>query len=113
MMTKLTDDILDLSKMKAGVFELNPKPFELYQLVEDITYVFEGQCEQKGIGFKFNCTEEVSNQSFCTDINRLRQVLLNFISNAYKFTCLGSINVNMEFLNDEIPSPFKPRKLMF
>jgi signal transduction histidine kinase len=112
-MTKLTDDILDLSKMKAGAFELSPKPFELSQLVEEITYVFEGQCEQKGIGFKFNCSEDIQNQFFSSDINRIKQVLLNFISNAYKFTCLGNINVSMFFLTDEAISPFKPRKLMF
>lgn len=43
MMLKLTDDILDLSKINNGVFELNEGQFELRELIEEITYVFESQ----------------------------------------------------------------------
>lgn len=95
MMTKLTDDILDLSKINNGVFELNEHPFEIEQLVEEITYVFEYQCQQKGIDFEFLCDEYTRQQIFCSDINRIKQVLLNLISNSFKFTCEGSISVSL------------------
>jgi signal transduction histidine kinase len=113
MMTKLTDDIMDLSKMKAGVFELNTKPFELALLADEITYVFEGQWEQKGIAFMINCTDEMRSESFSADICRIKQILLNFISNAYKFTCNGSISVDMFFVSNDASSPLRPRKLGF
>lgn len=43
MMTNLTDDILDLSKIEAGAFNLNEQPFQMKTLAEEITYIFEGQ----------------------------------------------------------------------
>lgn len=96
MMTNLTDDILDLSKINAGVFELIEKPFPVSDLVEEVSYIFEVQCEQKGIGFEFTCSEELKTTLFCSDINRIKQILLNFISNAFKFTSVGSITVTVE-----------------
>ena len=95
MMTNLTDDILDLSKVNAGVFELNEDIFSIKQLVEEITYVFQGQCEQKGIYFQFICGEADLRQTFYSDVGRIKQVLLNLISNSFKFTCEGGITVTL------------------
>ena len=50
----LVEDILDLAKMEAGTFSLNIFPFKLQKLMDDISYIFGFQCEQKGIDFQIN-----------------------------------------------------------
>lgn len=52
ILTNLTEDILDLAKMEAGMFLLDNCEFTLNSLVEEINFIFELQCEQKGLKFK-------------------------------------------------------------
>ena len=113
MMTNLTDDILDLSKIEAGVFSLNEQPFQLRGLVEEITYIFEGQWNQKGIYFEFVWEQDILDQFFCSDICRIKQILLNLISNSVKFTSAGGITVSVSLgrITDEKGKP--KRKLYF
>lgn len=112
MMDKLTDDIMDLSKIKAGVYSLNERNFTISTLVEQISYFFETQWELKGILFQVNCEESSMKQTFCSDQGRITQILLNFISNSMKFTSHGSIVVNIEVVS-VITSEFPSRILNF
>ena len=96
MMTKLTDDILELSKIKAGVFQLNEKSFKIGSIIRDITYFFENQWEAKNISFEVRCEKEVREESFNSDEQRIKQILLNFLSNSLKFTSQGGISVNID-----------------
>ena len=99
MMDKLTDDIMDLSKIKEGVFSLNEKNFNISTLVEEITFIFETQCQLKGISFEVICDEFSRNQSFCSDKGRISQILINFISNSLKFTTQGCVCVKIEVID--------------
>ena len=87
----LVEDILDLAKIEAGTFSLNEQPFSIRSLVQDIEYVFEFQCAQKGIYFNVEADRRVLDETFCSDVGRIKQVLNNLISNAFKFTLQGGI----------------------
>ena len=96
----LVEDILDLAKIEAGTFSLNKQLFEVKSLVQDIQYVFEFQCTQKGIYFKVDIDNILVDKTFCSDIGRIKQVLNNLISNACKFTLRGGITLHIS-LNTE------------
>ena len=94
-MLSLVEDILDLAKIEAGTFKLNEQPFDVHTLIEEIKYIFEFQWAQKGITFKVNVNDELMKSSFCSDTGRIKQVLINLISNACKFTFEGRITLNV------------------
>ena len=98
----LVEDILDLAKIEAGTFSLNEQLFSINTLVQDMQFVFEFEWTQKGIYFKVEIDEGLSNSSFCSDIGRIKQVLYNLISNAWKFTIQGGIilRINEKFYFD-------------
>jgi signal transduction histidine kinase len=54
ILQSLTEDILDFAKIEAGIFSLNESPFVIQNLIDDIKYIFEYQCEKKGIRFEFD-----------------------------------------------------------
>ena len=87
----LVEDILDLAKIEAGTFSLNEQPFSICSLVKEIEYIFEFQWTQKGITFDVEVDHELIDSTFWSDMGRIKQVLINLISNAYKFTMKGGI----------------------
>ena len=91
----LVEDILDLAKIEAGTFKLNEEPFEIETLANDIKYIFEFQWNQKGILFRIDVDKEIIKSSFWSDIGRIKQILINLISNALKFTMEGRITLQI------------------
>ncbi len=90
----ILDDILDFSKVEAGRLELDPIPFDLEQAVYDVTRLLAPKAESKGIelilNYQANCPRHLLG-----DIGRLRQILMNLIGNAIKFTEKGHILVEV------------------
>jgi len=99
----LTEDILDLAKMEAGTFTLNLGPFTIGDLVDDMHYLFKEQCTYKGLAFIVDAPVALMRQKFVSDEGRVKQVLMNLISNAFKFTHQGHIRlaVSLQMINDE------------
>ncbi|MBF0369068.1 MAG: PAS domain S-box protein [Magnetococcales bacterium] len=91
----LINDILDLSKVEAGQLTLEHAPFNLKQLVEESYELFTFSALEKGIAFDYQFGEGLS-QWVMGDQTRLRQVLLNLIGNAIKFTQHGSVTLTVE-----------------
>ena len=81
----LLNDILDISKIEAGKIELSEERVELPKLAETVSEIIKPRCDDKHISFEtvFDSFAEVS---FLTDPLRLRQVLINLLGNAVKFT---------------------------
>ena len=98
-MASLTEDILDFAKIEAGMFALNEKPFEIGALVTEIEFIFENQCNQKGLWLRIDCPEALRHTLFDSDADRIRQILMNLISNAFKFTNRGGIAVTFELID--------------
>ncbi|CAI2387503.1 unnamed protein product [Moneuplotes crassus] len=97
LLMNLVEDILDLEKFDSGVFALNIGSFKLGELIQDIRYIFEEQCHERGFYFEvLPENESLLDRFFVSDQGRIRQVLINLISNAVKFTHAGGIQVILE-----------------
>lgn len=90
----LINDILDHSKIEAGKVELVHENFSLKVLTHDVIENFKYICSEKNIAIHCNYPAEL-NQYFVGDGNRLRQILMNLIGNAVKFTPQGQISLNL------------------
>ncbi len=86
----LLNDILDISKIEAGRLEVKSVSFSLNALKENLTKMFELQCQKKKIKWVVNDLKE--NIEVLGDEAKLRQVLVNIIGNAVKFTDSGEVN---------------------
>jgi len=86
------NDILDLSKIEAGNIDLENIDFDLQLLVNQVYQTFNLPCRQKGLEL-FQVYPENSPTLFLGDAGRIRQILMNLISNALKFTTQGSITI--------------------
>lgn len=95
----IVNDILDLSKIEEGKVELDIRPFDLEIAVKDMASLPELQARQKGLEFTYNIDTDVP-RLLKGDIGRIRQVILNFMSNAVKFTDTGSVTLNVTLRED-------------
>jgi signal transduction histidine kinase/CheY-like chemotaxis protein len=86
----LINNVLDLSKIEAGRITLNERAFDLHRLLHDIEDMFCLRAKEKGLLFLVECAPDLP-QYVQTDEVKLRQVLINLLSNAMKFTCEGSV----------------------
>ncbi len=95
------NDILDFSKIESGKMELEEKDFDLRSCIEDILDVFAGKASEAGIDLIYQIDYNVPVQ-VVGDHHRLRQILMNFVSNAIKFTEAGEIFIGVR-LNATLP----------
>lgn len=92
LLTQLIDDILDLSKVEAGKLKTERTACHLPSLISDVKVTLDQQARDKGIALNFRSEPNVS-EFVTTDLMRLKQILLNVIGNAVKFTSKGSVDV--------------------
>ena len=90
----LINNILDLSKIEAGRITLKPVKFDLYNLLNELEQIFEINSQDKGLQLVFHSTPDVP-QYICTDQTKLRQVLINLLNNAIKFTKKGCVSLRV------------------
>ena len=88
------NDILDFSKLEAGQLNLDPQAFDPVGFIEDTVELMSAQAEQKGLTLGLIIDDSVPDR-IDADPSRLRQVLLNLIGNAIKFTGEGRISVSV------------------
>lgn len=89
---ELVSDILDFSKIESGELELEESPFSLQNLFEQVISIVSVKAHEKGIDFRFDY-DDVRRQRILGDRARLRQVLINLVGNAVKFTDKGSVDI--------------------
>jgi signal transduction histidine kinase len=104
----IIDDVLDFSKIEAGKLELSIDVFSPRHLVESCAALFEGRAADKGITLAFHVATGVPN-ALRGDAGRLRQVLLNLLGNAMKFTPRGCVVVKVEQGNTGTGDEFRLR----
>ncbi|MBC7754861.1 MAG: response regulator, partial [Moraxellaceae bacterium] len=95
----LINDILDHSKIESGKIELVKNNFDLKFLVKDVVENFKFSCAEKNNKIQVEYTESLNNY-FLADDNRLRQILMNLVGNAVKFTSNGTVTVKIDILKD-------------
>ena len=97
VLLSLINDILDFSKMDAGKVQLESSPFSLNVLLHDLDSMFHDQFEQKGLKAYYQLDPQLP-QWLLGDEHRLRQVMINLIGNALKFTEQGGVFVRVQQL---------------
>ena len=95
----LVNDILDFSRIEAEKLEIMETPFELGELCRSIPAIFKGQTMSKGLVLSIETAPDVPDR-VVGDPSRIRQVLLNIVGNAVKFTQQGGITVRVSAVRD-------------
>jgi signal transduction histidine kinase len=93
MLSNIINDILDLAKVEAGKMDVNVRESELTEILTDITALLGLQATEKGIDLKVAIDDDAP-EKIKTDPLRLRQILINVIGNAIKFTDKGAVSVS-------------------
>jgi PAS domain S-box-containing protein len=88
----LINDILDISKIEAGKFEISETVFDLRAFIEDLKDMFSIRCQEKGLSLYVEYIGELPDH-VSGDLGKLRQVMINLLGNAVKFTADGGIAV--------------------
>ena len=89
----LINDVLDLSRIEAGHLEVQLVAFDLHGLVQGLGTMFELRCAQKGLQWQVDIAE--NGRWVHGDENKLRQVLINLLGNAVKFTQSGAVSLHL------------------
>ena len=96
----LINDVLEMSKIEAGRVTLQENDFDLYGLLDILEEMFRLRAEERGLALSFKRTEDVP-QYVRTDEGKLRQVLMNLLGNAVKFTEEGGVALQIECTIEE------------
>ncbi len=92
---RVIDDILDFSRVEAGKLELVREPLDPVYLGQDVTALYSEEAGRKGLALKLRADAGISRR-LLGDPARLRQILLNLISNAIKFTDQGQVSLDID-----------------
>jgi len=96
----IINDILDYSKLEVGKISLDVKPMNLQECIESTNDIVLAKIYEKSLEYTYNIQQEIP----CfinSDSNRIKQVLLNLLSNSIKFTDVGTIFLNVEMITNE------------
>ncbi|WP_095598666.1 ATP-binding protein [Pseudomonas sp. PIC25] len=94
---KVINDILDFSRIERGALELERIPFNLLELIQGSVLVFQHSAQQRGLDLRIETQPGLEDMEVQGDPTRLRQILVNLIGNALKFTEEGSIRVEIRW----------------
>ena len=99
---QIINDILDFSKIESGKLEIDAGPFELQSVIDNVVYLMSEKVEHKGLELLFHIDSHIP-RTLIGDPLRLGQVLINYASNAVKFTAQGEVRLDIA-LRESTPS---------
>jgi signal transduction histidine kinase/ligand-binding sensor domain-containing protein/CheY-like chemotaxis protein len=99
---RLINEVLQLSKIEAGRIALNEQNFNLYRLLDSLEEMFHLRASEKGLRLVFDCSSDVP-QFIWADESKLRQVLINLLGNAVKFTQEGGVRLLVRQEPSDVP----------
>ena len=91
----IINDILDFSKIEAGKMEVRQHDFDLGSLTQDLLVIFSGKCKERKLELKAEGVQEGQKINVYGDAGKLRQILVNILGNAVKFTESGSVTLRV------------------
>ena len=97
----LINEILDLSRIEAGNLEVHTDHFDLHKLLQTLAIIMRGRAEDKGLSFTYECLSDLPH-IVLGDERRLRQVLINLMDNAIKYTQEGGIILKVGFHEERL-----------
>ena len=98
---EVINDILDYSKLEADAVSIEERPFSLTGMIEGAAGIIEAQCGERGLALVVECAPDLPSM-ITADEGRLRQVTLNFLSNAMKFTTRGQIGLTASMAGERL-----------
>ena len=108
----IINDILDFSKIESGKLELEQQPFDLRGCIEESLDLLAAKAAEKKIDLAYQMDDGLPAQML-GDVTRLRQVLVNLVGNAVKFTETGEVVAQVKILSPAGPDAVKPWQLHF
>ena len=96
----IINDILDFSKIESGKMEIIEENYQLSSLINDVVAMIQIKADQKGLEFHVNIEETIPN-GLVGDVGRIRQVMVNLLNNAVKYTKQGSVTLNVHGLQEK------------
>ncbi len=103
----IINDILDFSKIESGKLELEQRPFDLRQCVEETLGLLSSKAAEKSLDLAYVISEDAPS-AIVGDVTRVRQILFNLVGNALKFTASGEIVVSISVQSpDSLGSPYQ------
>ncbi len=100
----LLTDLLDLSKAETGMLTIERAPFDLKRTVYECADLFRPKAETKGLTLQVSYASELETD-FVGDAARIRQIILNYLSNAVKFTDIGTIGISVAPVDPRMDTP--------
>ncbi|MEM1222148.1 MAG: ATP-binding protein [Verrucomicrobiota bacterium] len=94
----LINDLLDISKIEANKLTIDPKPTNVIELCEQTLFLFQPNIEEKNIELNFSTARDIP-KFLLVDKARLRQIIINIVGNAVKFTDEGSVNLHLRLVH--------------
>ena len=91
----LVNDILDMSKLESGNMQLTPVAYQTTDMVSELVNMFSSQAREKGLDFKVSVSPDVPAELIGDDV-RIKQILINVLNNAMKYTREGSVSLSIE-----------------
>ncbi|RYG30496.1 MAG: PAS domain S-box protein [Burkholderiales bacterium] len=101
LLLSIVNDVLDLSRVEAGAMEIRGEPTDWVRTVRDSVALFERQAEEKGVRLVFEEPSDTSERAVI-DEGRLKQVLVNLVGNALKFTDEGQVTVRAAYVSGKL-----------
>jgi PAS domain S-box-containing protein len=95
----LINDILDFTKIEAGMFEINKENIDIKQVVLEIKYIFSIKMEEKSLDMLVDFSDNLPSQLYLDEL-RIKQVIINLVGNAIKFTDTGHIKICVSYLKE-------------
>lgn len=92
----IINDILDFTKIEAGKMDIIPQEYALSSIINDLMNMIEGRVRDKGLEFQLNMNPEIPHILYGDDV-RIRQIILNILTNAVKYTEKGSITFCLDY----------------
>jgi len=92
----LVNDVLDFSKLEAGEIRLEPRPVDMPQLAREVMDLFGQQAAAKGVALELDLADGIP-PAVALDADRVRQVLINLVGNAVKFTAEGAVRLELGY----------------
>jgi len=96
----IINDILEMSRIEAGRIDLHPETFDPRELLHDLSAMFRLLAEKKGLTFTLDCAATIPPY-ILADLGKVRQVIMNLLANAVKFTQQGAVTLKASAPDDE------------
>jgi PAS domain S-box-containing protein len=94
----IINNILDLSKIESGMFDLEVRRYDIIEICENVIDIIKYQASQRGLELLLNIAPDVPRYAMIDSV-RLKQILVNLMGNAVKFTSEGEVELNLSFVH--------------